>query len=85
MSAQSSQLVFESALFEVQPGEDAATNPGIFGRSLAHWLGQRLVSPDFSVDDVIAEDFGWCVASAGENERVSGMLERGRRRHAWSR
>ena len=54
-------LLFESSLFAAQPGEDALTNPGIFGRSLAHWLGQRLVSADFSEEDVIAEDFGWLV------------------------
>jgi hypothetical protein len=60
--ATSPDLIFESSRFAVEPGEDKATNPGIFGRSLAHWLGQQLVSPDFASDDVIAEDFGWCVA-----------------------
>ena len=60
--ATSPDLIFESSRFPVQPGEDEATNPGIFGRSLAHWLGQQLVSADFALDDVIAEDFGWCVA-----------------------
>ena len=57
----SPHLLFHSSRFVVQPGEDEETNPGIFGRALAHWLGQQFVAPTFSEDDVIAEDFGWCV------------------------
>jgi hypothetical protein len=66
----SPHLLFESSRFAVRAGEDEETNPGIFGKSLAHWLGQQLVSPTFSVDDVIAEDFGWCVPIPDERMRV---------------
>jgi len=58
---QSPLLEFESSAFEVTPGEDAATNPGIYGKALADWLAEQLRAAGFSVGDVIAEDFGWCV------------------------
>mgnify|MGYP006969484826 CR=1 FL=1 len=53
-------LVFHSSMFPIEQGEDAETNPGVFGRSLAVWLGQELV-PEFTSDQVLAEDFGWLV------------------------
>ena len=60
MATTSPQLLFRSALFRPEPGEDEATNPGIFGRSLAVWVGRELV-PGFAPADVIPEDFGWLV------------------------
>ena len=59
---QSPLLVFESAAFVVIPGEDEQTNPGIFGKSLAFWLAEQLRSAGFSAGEIIAEDFGWCIA-----------------------
>lgn len=56
----SPQLVFRSLQFAKEEHEDEATNPGLFGRSLALWLGRELV-PGFSPDDVLPEDFGWLV------------------------
>lgn len=47
-------------MFPTDPGEDDATNPGIFGRSLALWVGKQLV-PGFCADAIVAEDFGWLV------------------------
>jgi len=58
---QSPLLVFESPAFTVTPGEDAQTNPGLYGNSLAQWLAERLRASDVPVDTVIAEDFGWCI------------------------
>ena len=58
---QSPLLLFESAAFSVSPGEDAVTNPGIFGRALAQWLHDQLHSRGLSTREVIPEDFGWCV------------------------
>jgi hypothetical protein len=55
------QLWFKSGLFEVEPGEDKATNPGCFGKQLAHWLRARLIEKGHNVEDVIPEDWGWCV------------------------
>jgi hypothetical protein len=56
---QSPLLEFESSAFEVIPGEDEATNPGIYGKALARWLATRLRATGVPVGDVIAEDFGW--------------------------
>ena len=58
---QSPLLVFECPAFEVIPGEDEETNPGIYGKSLASWLAERLRSAGVPAGDVIAEDFGWCI------------------------
>jgi hypothetical protein len=58
---QSALLHFESAAFGIDPGEDDATNPGIFGRALAQWVRDRLRERGLPAEDVIAEDFGWCV------------------------
>ena len=52
---------FKSSLFEVEPGEDEETNPRLYGRQLATWLRQRFVSLGYEVEDVIPEDWGWCV------------------------
>jgi hypothetical protein len=52
---------FRSSMFQIEPGEDEAINPGIYGRQLALWLKDQLESRGQSVVDVIPEDFGWCV------------------------
>ena len=57
-------LEFESSAFEVVPGEDEETNPGIYGKSLADWLGEQLRSAGYSTREIIAEDFGWLVPVA---------------------
>ena len=59
-------LEFESSAFAVIPGEDAETNPGIYGKALAQWLAEQLRATDFSPGEVIAEDFGWCVPVKSE-------------------
>jgi hypothetical protein len=58
---QSPLLEFESSAFPVAPAEDDETNPGIYGKALAHWLAAQLRAAGFPTGDVIAEDFGWCV------------------------
>jgi hypothetical protein len=58
---QSAMLLFESNAFAAAPGEDEQTNPGIFGRALAEWVGDRLRELGLPAEPVIAEDFGWCV------------------------
>lgn len=67
---QSPLLYFESSVFPVEPGEDEETNPGIFGKSLAHWLAERIATRGFIVEDVFAEDFGWCVAVQSRPHRL---------------
>jgi hypothetical protein len=57
----SDHVVFSSSGFPVQPGEDAETNPGIYGRALAEWVATRLDSHGVPVLGIRAEDFGRCV------------------------
>jgi len=57
----SDHVVFSSPYFVVEPGEDAETNPGIYGRALAGWVARTLESRGVAVEGVIAEDFGRCV------------------------
>jgi hypothetical protein len=54
-------LEFVSDAFPIVPGEDDETNPGLFGRKLAEWLGTRMAAEGLGDGDVIPEDFGWCV------------------------
>lgn len=55
------QFWFKSSLFDIEPGEDAETNPLCFGRALANWLAAELRREGIDVDDVFPEDWGWCV------------------------
>ena len=32
---------FKSSLFEIEPGEDEAINPGVYGMQLAEWLAGK--------------------------------------------
>ena len=57
----SSTLIFQSVAFPPEEGEDEQTNPGIFGRNLAHWVSGFLNEAGIAAGDVIPEDFGWCV------------------------
>lgn len=63
-------LVFESSVFSIVPGEDADTNPGIYGRSLALWLAEQLREGGFAPGEIIAEDFGWCVPVKAEGHSL---------------
>ncbi len=52
---------FKSSKFQVEPGEDEETNPGVYGRQLARWLKARLETRGYAVEDVINEDWGRCL------------------------
>jgi hypothetical protein len=83
---QSALLHFESAAFGIDPGEDEATNPGIFGRALAEWVRDRLRERGLPAEDVIAEDFGWCVPVRLESHAVYvAFLGKDTRREAMDR
>lgn len=56
-----SQFWFTSSLFEIEQGEDEETNPLCFGRQLSNWLRIKLREKGYDVEEVIAEDWGWCV------------------------
>ena len=52
---------FKSDLFQIQPGEDEDTNPGCYGKELGNWLCNKFKDLGYEVEDLIAEDWGWCV------------------------
>jgi hypothetical protein len=52
---------FKSSLFDVEPGEDEETNPRMYGRQLSNWLRNKFIELGYEVDEVIPEDWGWCV------------------------
>ena len=54
-------VIFSSSRFDIQPGEDAETNPGIYGQALAEWVAENLDSRGIPVLGIKAEDFGRCV------------------------
>lgn len=55
------QFWFRSTLFEIEPGEDEETNPSCYGRQFARWLRDRLVAEGRLVEELIPEDWGWCL------------------------
>ena len=63
-------LSFESTAFTVAEGEDAETNPGIFGKALAEWLSVRLNESGVKANPPFAEDWGWCVELANQKHRT---------------
>ena len=67
---QSPFLEFESSAFAAVPGEDEATNPGIYGKALAEWLASQLRAAGLSAGNVIAEDFGWCIPVAASPQQL---------------
>lgn len=58
---QSPLLEFESSAFPVTLSEDEETNPGIYGKALAHWIAEELRSRQVPAGETIPEDFGWLV------------------------
>lgn len=56
-------LEFVSPAFDPEPGEDEATNPGIFGKRLAEHLATAFGD---RAHGVVAEDWGWMVPLRNE-------------------
>lgn len=52
---------FTSTLFEAEADEDKETNPRMYGRQVARWLREGLLSLGYPVEGVFGEDWGWCV------------------------
>jgi len=52
---------FRSDLFHIQSGEDKETNPGCYGKELGNWLCTKFRELGYEVEDLRAEDWGWCV------------------------
>jgi len=57
----SNVYLFKSTKFQIEPGEDNETNPRRYGRQLALWLKSECARLGYNIEDVIAEDWGWCV------------------------
>jgi len=70
MIVTSPMLNFESAAFPISEGEDAETNPGIFGKSLAEWLSRHLRDLGVSTGQPFAEDWGWCIELRDQKYRT---------------
>ena len=51
----------ETSFFEIEPDEDAETNPGVYGRAFARWIAERLKERGESVEEIVSEDWGRCV------------------------
>jgi hypothetical protein len=67
---QTALLEFESSAFAILPGEDEQTNPEIYGKALAHGMVDQLAARGYSVGQLIAEDFGWCVPLESKSPRL---------------
>ena len=52
---------FKSSKFNVLPREDEETNPGCYGKSLAQWMKMKLTDRGYEPEEIIAEDWGWCL------------------------
>ena len=57
----SETIHFVTDLFQVEPGEEEETNPGIFGKQLAYWVKKRFEENGYSDIEIVPEDWGWCV------------------------
>ena len=54
-------FTFRSRHFSISLGEEEETNPGIYGKALAHWLAENLKAQGLQSEQPFAEDFGWCI------------------------
>lgn len=54
-------FTFTTDLFTIDPREDEETNPFCYGKALAHWVRDGFLALGYTVEPVIAEDWGWCV------------------------
>lgn len=52
---------FTSDLFNIEKNEDEETNPGCYGKQLGNWLCEKFKTIGYDVEELIPEDWGWCV------------------------
>ena len=55
------QIWARTSFFPVEQDEDKETNPGRYGRAFARWLAEQFKARGESVQEVLPEDWGWCV------------------------
>ncbi len=76
-------LAFQSSKFLPVPGEDEATNPGVFGKALAEWLGAQLHLVGVAAGNVIPEDFGWVIPVTSEQHSLYVACSNGEAPNGW--
>ena len=76
-------LEFESSAFAPIPAEDEATYPGVFGQTLASWLGNHLRRAGIAAGEVIAEGFGWVIPVKSEPYFLRVACSSGEELNAW--
>jgi hypothetical protein len=64
-------LWFRSNAFPIEPGEDAAVNPGRYGKALAHWIREEVLRAGFPGAQIGAEDWGWIVILDRQEDTIS--------------
>jgi hypothetical protein len=64
MAVSSASIWVSTPFFAIEPGEDQETNPGRYGRAFARWLAEQLAARGEPVQQVVAEDWGWCLILA---------------------
>lgn len=57
---------FKSNKFQIHKNEDEETNPGCYGKELGLWLCDKFSELGYEVEELIAEDWGWCVMCSRE-------------------
>lgn len=80
---QSPILTFSSSAFPIDPAEDAETNPGIYGKSLAQWLSKQLGARGMTAGEAFPEDFGWCVGVKSDDKGVHVVCANGDTADTW--
>ncbi len=81
------RIFIKTDLFEIDPKEDEETNPFVYGKQFSEWLRSKFIGLGYDVEEVIPEDWGWCVmckrepfwlwvgcSSIMENEPEEGYL-----------
>ena len=81
----SASLEFKSSAFGVKEGEDAHTQPGVFGKSLAQWFAEQLRARGIAAGAIVARDFGWCVPveSSGPHRLYAACVNAGPEPGQW--
>ena len=58
---------FRSDAFPAEPDESQSINPGRWGKRLADYLSDELITKGFGVNKSYAEDWGWAIPIANED------------------
>ncbi len=55
------RIFIKTDLFEIDPKEDEETNPFVYGKQFSEWLRGKFIGIGYDVEEVMPEDWGWCV------------------------